>query len=137
MPGLTSGGKVLIVDDEVAIADTLAMIFKAQRYEARVAYSAEEAIETIATWQPDLAILDVVLPNMNGIDLAITTKANYPSCRVLLFSGNSNTGLLLEEAAKKGHTFEILAKPVHPELMLETASQLLSEERRPELPKFN
>jgi len=137
MPGGMGGDKVLIVDDEVTIADTLAMIFKAQRYEVRVAYSAEDAIETIATWQPDLAILDVVLPNMNGIDLAITTKINYPSCRVLLFSGNSNTGELLEQAARKGHTFEILAKPVHPELMLETASQLLLDGHVQEPPKFN
>jgi DNA-binding NtrC family response regulator len=137
MPSSTSGSKVLIVDDEAAIADTLAMIFKSQRYEVLVAYSAEEAIETIAEWQPDLAILDVVLPNMNGIDLAITTKVNYPSCRVLLFSGNSNTGQLLEEAARKGYTFEILAKPVHPELMLETASHLLLEDRTPGQPKFD
>jgi DNA-binding NtrC family response regulator len=137
MDGSSSSSKVLIVDDETAIADTLAMIFKSHRYEARVAYSAEEAIETIASWQPDLAILDVLLPNMNGIDLAITTKINYPSCRVLLFSGNSNTGQLLEEAAKKGHSFEILAKPVHPELMLETASHLLMQERAPEQPKFD
>jgi DNA-binding NtrC family response regulator len=123
-----AGQKVLIVDDEIAIADSLAMIFKAQEFKVRVAYSAEEAITTIAEWQPDLAILDVVLPQMNGIDLAIATKSNYPSCRVMLFSGHSNTSLLLEEAAKKGYQFEVLAKPVHPELILETAAQLLASD---------
>ncbi len=130
--------KVLIVDDEIAIADTLAMIFRAQRYDVRVAYSAEQAVTTIAEWQPDLAILDVILPEMNGIDLAIVLRANRPKCRILLFSGNSNTSQLLEEAAKKGHRFEILAKPVHPELMLETAANLLaldlSADRPPEQP---
>lgn len=117
--------RILIVDDERAIADTLALIFKTQHYEARVAYSAERAIETLAEWRPDLAVLDVILPQMNGIDLAIVIKANYSSCHVLLFSGHANTALLLEEAGRKGHQFEVMAKPVHPNVMLERASALL------------
>lgn len=123
--------RILIVDDEKAIADTLALIFRTQHYEARVAYSAERAIETLAEWRPDLAILDVVLPQMNGIDLAIVIKANYSSCHVLLFSGNANTALLLEEAGRKGHQFEVLAKPVHPNVMLERASALLGSIEEP------
>ena len=79
--------KILIVDDERVIADTLAVILEQRRYESRAAYSAEEALELIATWSPDLAILDVILPRMNGIDLAILLKAEYPTCLVTLFSG--------------------------------------------------
>lgn len=127
MPIQKNSRRILIVDDEVAIADTLALIFRTQHcYEVRVAYSAERAIEIIAEWRPDLAIIDVMLPEMNGIDLAIVTKANYRSCHVLLFSGHANTAMLLEEAGRKGHQFEVLAKPVHPNLMLERASALLT-----------
>lgn len=114
------------MDDETAIADTLSLIFQMQRYEVRVAYTAEKAIEMIAEWTPELAVLDVMLPSMNGIDLALVIKANHARCHVILFSGHTNTGLLLEEAGRKGHQFEILAKPVQPELMLERASALLS-----------
>ena len=123
--------RILIVDDEMAIADTLALIFKSQHYDARTAYSAERAIEILAEWRPDLAVLDVILPEMNGIDLAIVVKANYPVCHVLLFSGHANTAMLLEEAGKKGHQFEVLAKPVHPNVMLERASALLGESGEP------
>lgn len=123
--------RILIVDDEKAIADTLALIFRTQHYEARVAYSAERAIETLAEWRPDLAVLDVILPQMNGIDLAIVIKANYSACHVLLFSGHANTALLLEEAGRKGHQFEVLAKPVHPNVMLERASALLEGSGEP------
>jgi CheY-like chemotaxis protein len=126
--------RILIVDDEVAIADTLALIFRTQHYEVRAAYSAEQAIEVIAEWRPDLAIIDVMLPEMNGIDLAIVTKANYSGCHVLLFSGHSNTAMLLEEAGKKGHQFEVLAKPVHPSVMLERASELLAG---PDVPAYD
>jgi len=126
MPMQKTTRRILIVDDELAIADTLALIFKTQRYDARVAYSAERAVEIISEWRPDLAIIDVILPEMNGIDLAIVFKANYPGCHVLLFSGHANTAMLLEEAGRKGHQFEVLAKPVHPNIMLERASALLA-----------
>jgi DNA-binding response OmpR family regulator len=119
--------RVLIVDDEQAIADTLSLIFRTQHYEARVAYSAEDAIDLIAAWRPDLAIIDVMLPGMTGIDLAIVTKANHPKCQVMLFSGHGNTTVLLEEAGRKGHQFEVLPKPVHPTLMLQRAAALLAE----------
>ena len=62
--------RVLNVDDERTITDTLALIFTGNGYDARKAYSAEQAVDFIAEWRPDLAILDVVLPVMNGIDLA-------------------------------------------------------------------
>jgi DNA-binding NtrC family response regulator len=115
----------LIVDDEHTIADTLGLIFAGNGYETRAAYSAEQALEIIAEWPPDLAILDVVLPKLNGIDLAILLTAQYPACRLLLFSGQSITTDLLAEAATRGYSFDILAKPVHPTLMLDAALKLL------------
>ena len=126
IPLTKAARRILIVDDETAIADTLALIFQLQRYEVRVAYTAERAVEMIAEWVPELAVLDVMLPEMNGIELALVIKANHPRCHVLLFSGHANTGMLLEEAGRKGYQFEILAKPVQPEVMLERASALLS-----------
>lgn len=123
---LAKGQRVLIVDDERRTSDTLATIFSIAGYEARATYSAEEALDIIATWPPSLVILDVVLPNMNGIDLAIELAGRRPSCQILLFSGNPSTAQIARAAAQSGHPFEILEKPVHPDLMLQRASQLLS-----------
>jgi DNA-binding NtrC family response regulator len=125
MPGAAGNRKILIIDDEPSVADTLALIFTARGYRCRVAYAAETAIEILAEWPPDLAIVDVMLPLMNGIDFAIVLLANYPACRVVLFSGQPDTGRLLEEADKKGYHFEVLAKPLHPSLILDTVNNLL------------
>lgn len=65
---------------------------------------------------------------MNGIDLAIVLKANYPSCRLILFSGEPSTADIAEEAARKGHVFEILAKPVHPVSLLNAVAHLLGND---------
>ena len=118
--------KVLIVDDERTITDTLALIFSNGGYETRAAYSAEQAIKIIAYWLLDLAIIDVILPQMNGIDLAILLTAQCPACRLLLFSGQQLTVDLLADAVKGGYKFAILAKPAHPTEVLETALNLLT-----------
>jgi DNA-binding NtrC family response regulator len=95
-----------------------------------VANNAEAAVEIVAEWQPDLAIVDVVLPQMNGIDLAMVVRDSHPFCRVVLFSGQQTSQALLEEAAKKGNLFEILAKPVHPMFMLDYVSSRLAGRAR-------
>ncbi len=125
--GYAAGGrKILIVDDEPTIADTLSLIFASSGYEARTAYSAEQALEMLEEWRPNLAIIDVVLPGMNGIEFAIFLKASYKDCQFLLFSGQPGTSGLLEEAKKRGHLFEILAKPLHPTFMLATVADMLT-----------
>jgi DNA-binding response OmpR family regulator len=129
MPATTESVKILIVDDEIHIAETLSLVFVAQGYEACTAASAEQAVEILSQWQPDAAILDVMLPHMNGIDLAVVIQANYPDCRLLLISGHPDTGALLEEAEAHGHSFDILAKPVHPAHILAAVSDLLYIDR--------
>ena len=127
VPGIEVGRRILIVDDESVITETLAVIFSNHGYEARTALSAEEAIEIIAVWEPEIAILDVMLPCMNGIELALVLKSNHPRCRLVLFSGHQSTQTLMEEAAKKGNIFEILAKPVHPLFMLDYVASLFAD----------
>jgi len=125
------GRRILIVDDEPAITETLGTIFSQSGYAVCTAVSAEEAIDAIAAWEPDLAILDVMLPCMNGIELAIVLRQNHARCRLVLFSGHAATQTLAEEAAKKGNIFEILSKPVHPLFMLDFVSSLLGDPKTP------
>jgi CheY-like chemotaxis protein len=125
--------KVLIVDDEKTTAETLTVIFRKHGYQARAVHSAEEAVDIIAEWQPNLALLDVNLPGMNGIDLAIALKTSAPDCRVLLFSGYPDTNDLLHAAAEAGHVFEIISKPVHPTVLLDVVADSLAD--TPDLPK--
>jgi len=131
MSGRAANRKILILDDEEAIADTLAVILRTRGYAVEVAYSAETAIEIVSKWAPDVAIIDVILPVMNGIDFSIVLKANHPGCSIVLFSGQPDTSTLLAEAAKHGHHFDILAKPLHPGFILDKVESLLALNQRP------
>jgi len=110
--------KVLVVDDERVIADTLTTILNQAGFEASAAYTGTGAVESAKASRPDLVISDVIMPDMNGIDAAIKIRQLLPACKVLLFSGQAATAGLLERARAQGHEFEILAKPVHPQDLL-------------------
>jgi DNA-binding response OmpR family regulator len=116
---------VLVVDDESAIADTLAEILTLSGYAAMPAYDAEEALETALLTPPELLITDVMLPGMSGIELAISLRRIFPDCRVLLFSGKAATTDLLTSANRAGHQFTLLSKPVHPTDLLKRVSESL------------
>ncbi len=110
--------RVLVVDDEQVIADTLAKILDLNGYDASAVYTGTAAVESARSLRPDLIISDVIMPDMNGIEAAISIRSFLPSCKILLFSGQAATADLLEDARAHGHEFEILAKPVHPSDLL-------------------
>ena len=110
--------RVLVVDDERVIADTLAIILNQQGYNASAVYSGTQAVDIARQERPDLIISDVIMPDMNGIEAAIQIRSFLPGCKILLFSGQAATADLLENARAQGHEFEILAKPVHPQDLL-------------------
>ncbi|MGA3316692.1 MAG: response regulator [Candidatus Korobacteraceae bacterium] len=110
--------RVLVVDDEQVIADTLAKILDLNGYEASAVYTGTAAVENARSLQPDLIISDVIMPDMDGIQTAISIRSFLPNCKILLFSGQAATADLLENARAQGHEFEILGKPVHPSDLL-------------------
>ncbi|MFP5275867.1 MAG: response regulator [Acidobacteriota bacterium] len=126
MATLTGGQNILLVDDEVQVAQTLEMIFLSRGYKVRIAHSAEEAIDAIADWEPELAIVDVMLPHMNGIELSEVLRANHPNCQVVLMSGHPATGDLVQSLRRDGQPLaEVLMKPLHPAHILEIVAGLL------------
>lgn len=118
--------RVLVVDDESAIADTVAKILSLSGYPAVSAYDGNDALEIALMRPPEMLITDVALPGMNGIELAMTVKRIYPDCKILLFSGQASTSDLLATAGRAGHHFTLLNKPVPPQDLLTIVAQNLN-----------
>ncbi|MFP5238000.1 MAG: response regulator [Acidobacteriota bacterium] len=110
--------RILVVDDEKFIADSLAAILQMKGYSAQAAYSAEEALPKAAAMAPDILISDVMMGPMNGVQLAQHIVSLHPGCGVFLISGNDDAAGLLESAGKQGLNFPLLAKPIHPDELL-------------------
>lgn len=122
--------KVLIVDDDPFISETMSMVFRQHGFDTRIAYSAELALKLVQNWRPELAILDVHLSKMNGVDLATRIRDEYPLCKILLFSGVPANDPLIEEAEQLGLNCAYLRKPAHPETLVTTARELLHPSRQ-------
>ena len=77
--------KALIVDDEPAVRDSLRRVLASERYEVETAADGEEALAKIAAAQPDVVILDVLMPEMSGLEV----------CRRMRVEGNQTPVLML------------------------------------------
>lgn len=110
----------LVIDDDVAVADTVAMVLKTGGFEATVAYSGETGVELARNREFEFLVTGVVMPQMNGIEAAIEIRKLLPKCKVLLVSGDNDSSVLLQQALSRGYKFEILAKPVHPLVLFQT-----------------
>jgi CheY-like chemotaxis protein len=111
--------RILVVDDELIIADTLAAILEHAGFKSTAVYSGADAVREALRLKPDVVICDVIMPDMNGIDASIEIRKALPSCKILLFSGQFATAELLQQARSSGHDFELLAKPIHPQDILD------------------
>jgi CheY-like chemotaxis protein len=111
--------KILVVDDERRIADTLAEILEMSGFQVATAYGGWEALEAVARFHPDYLLSDVLMPRMNGVELAIAIQKMFPAARILLFSGQAGISEILLEGQKRGFDFELIAKPVHPLRLIE------------------
>ncbi len=115
---------IFVVDDEKTIADTLAVILRQSGYEASAFYDAQSALDKIDSCSPDLVISDVVMPGMNGVDMAVLIRKRHPECKVLLFSGQASTLNMLKMVGMRGYDFQLLEKPIHPTDLLATVASV-------------
>jgi CheY-like chemotaxis protein len=118
---VSPGSRVFVVDDEPVIASSLAAILRMNGFSARFFTSPLEALAAARSESPDLVISDVAMPGVSGIELAIQMRAQYPNCKILLFSGQAAT---LEGARAQGYDFRLLQRPVFPSVFLSEIGQL-------------
>ncbi len=118
--------RILIVDDERMIADTLSVIFRSVGYEAFTAYNGLLGLDAARKLAPNLVLSDVVMPELDGVTMAIEIRNSLPGVIVLLFSGQAGTSDLLRSAEEKGFHFEMLQKPIHPDEILRKVASTLA-----------
>jgi DNA-binding response OmpR family regulator len=88
-------------------------------FDALCAYDGQSALEIALQITPDIVLTDVVMPRMNGIQLAIAVRKALPSAEIILLSGQAAVSDMVERGRRDGHDFELMAKPIHPEKLLQ------------------
>ena len=123
--------RVLVIDDEKCLADTLVLILRSAHHEAVAAYDSAGALSRIERFAPDVVISDILLLGMDGIEICTSIQNAYPKCHILLFSGQELTSELIGNVRDKRPSWELLAKPVDPKELLAKLALLQSVPRSP------
>jgi CheY-like chemotaxis protein len=109
----------LIADDEPIIGATLVEILQIEGYDALCVSDGESALFWAKTARPDFLIADIIMPGLNGIELGKRVSAELPATRIILFSGHPGSAEILEKAVAEGWEFEVLAKPIRPDILIQ------------------
>jgi DNA-binding NtrC family response regulator len=111
---------VMVVDDEPVVRETILEILQDEGFEALGMSNAAQALLWVERIRPNVLLSDIVMPGMNGIDMAVQVARILPQCRIILFTGHASGPSLLENARAQGHEFEVFAKPINPNLLIST-----------------
>ncbi|HUW06252.1 MAG TPA: sigma-54 dependent transcriptional regulator [Williamwhitmania sp.] len=102
--------RILVIDDEKGIRNTLKDILEYEKHEVEVAGTGEEGLEFLNNNSFDLVLLDVKMPGLDGIEALESISQNHPEVAVIMISGHGNIDTAVE-AIKKG-AFDFLEKPL-------------------------
>ena len=126
MTGQTMKSKVLVVDDDPLVADTLCLIFQKRGYDCRASYSGNDALTCARQFVPELLLCDITMPGMSGLEVASSIAGTLPSCRILLLTAHYTN---LKSARQCVHALKapnrVMTKPVQPDELLHQAHALL------------
>jgi len=119
----TAPVNILIIDDDPKAVELVATALEPEGFHVLRAYSGETGVAMAETERPDLIMLDLLMPGMNGFEVARRVKAKHPEMPVILITG---WGLEIEtRAAKESGVMKIMAKPFHYQELLNVVQEIM------------
>jgi excisionase family DNA binding protein len=121
--GRTDGPLVLVVDDDPRLREFMRVNLEMEGYSVREAASAEEALEAIEGSAPELVLLDVVMPGIDGWQMLQRMQERHGSIPVIMFSGKVDETAASDAEERGARGF--IGKPFDPQQLIERAKQLV------------
>lgn len=123
--------KILIVEDNKAIAEMLKNFFISEKWETSIFYEGYDALEKFYSIKPDLVILDWMLPTISGIDLCKEFKLINPSVPIVMLTAKSND--LDEIKGFSSGADDYIRKPFNPKILLLRIKSLLNRKENQQI----
>jgi two-component system nitrogen regulation response regulator NtrX len=118
--------RILVIDDEAAIRDSLRMILEYENYGFMGATSGQEGIALVQRDRPDLVLLDIKMPGMDGMEVLRKLHALDPTLPIVMISGHGTTSTAVD--AIKSGALDFLDKPLSSERVIVTLQNALKQE---------
>jgi CheY-like chemotaxis protein len=119
--------RILSVEDDVDLQQVVAYVLKKKGWDAVFAYDGKDGLEKALALKPDLILLDMMLPGLNGIEVIKALKENEGTraIPVIVMTAYPSDAQFLEDAVRAMGAVEYLAKPVHIDELVKTVERLL------------
>lgn len=119
--------RILIVDDDRLVADTLTLVLQANGFDTGTAYSAAEGLASARQTQPGLLLCDVSMPGTTGLELIQSMSREMPNVRMMMLTAYVSNDIDVERMAEHLNLpIKLLRKPCRPEDLVTEARKLLS-----------
>src|SRR4030066_1988061 len=119
--------KVLIVDDEERVVQSIAVVLEDEGFRIARAQSGEEAIKVFREEEPDITLLDIWMPGMDGIEVLKRFKWIAPDCQVIMISGHATISTAMT-AVKLG-AFDFIEKPLSLDILVATIHRAIDRQK--------
>ncbi len=130
----TAAGKILIVDDEIDVLEFIEYNLRKEGYETATARDGLEAIRMAKQFRPDLVLLDVMMPNLDGLSAAEHLRSMKELDKVLVVFLTARSDEQSELAGFQAGADDYIAKPIKPRLLISRIKALLRRRRHEEEP---
>jgi DNA-binding response OmpR family regulator len=125
---MTITGKILIIDDELTLRQTLARILQHAGFEVTTAEDGEQGLAFLETTNFDLVYMDIRMPGLAGLEVLKLIHASHPTIPVVLFTAQPDLSSAVE-ALRSGAT-DYLLKPLKPDAIIERTKAILEVQQK-------
>lgn len=127
---MTEKKKILLIDDDPDFVEAVRVIIASGGYDVRVAYDGAEGLEAVAAEKPDLIVLDVMMPVMNGHEACAKLKANPATAKIPIIlltavADRVTTSTYTHRDMLESEAEDYMPKPVEPAELLNLVKQWL------------
>jgi CheY-like chemotaxis protein len=118
---------ILVADDNADLLETFASIFERHGFNVETAANGHSAVDKYKERRFDVALMDIVMPGMNGVEASRRIKEMNPEAAIILMTGYSDEELL--QAARDEGTCYIVQKPVNIDRLIELVTEAASDQQ--------
>jgi two-component system, cell cycle sensor histidine kinase and response regulator CckA len=119
--------RILIVDDEPRMCDSLEVLLSNEGYKTQTAYSGQEALKWLEQRNIDLVLLDIVMPDMNGLDIMDHIKQRQMDSLVIVITGHASVDSAIESLRRGAHDY--LRKPFEFDELVKRVENAVEQKR--------
>jgi DNA-binding response OmpR family regulator len=118
--------KILLVDDDTGLTQLLQLVFESRGFGVTLAYNGEEALEILEKELPEVILLDLMMPDVNGVEVCRQVRANPRMSHIPIIVLTARIGEEIQQEAMDAGATDYLVKPIRPSDLIRRVREVVT-----------